>query len=108
MDGNGHLGEKIFTPMMNYRTDFVNKGMNLSTKPADKSVDMSLSLFRFVSVVNEIVNKTRGRLLTPKSLCLNDFFSMSTMSTKILLKMYGYINSTYYMLYTRARVEYPV
>lgn len=93
---------------MNYRSDFVNKGMNLSTKSVDKSVDMSLSLFRFVNVVNEIVNKTRVLLLTSKSLCVNDFFSMSTMSTKILIKVYEYKYCTYYMPYTRARVGYPV
>ena len=93
---------------MNYKSDSVNKDLNLSKMNVDRYVDDLQRTDKFVSEVNEIVNKTRGRLLTPKSLCLNDFFSMSTMSTKILIKVYEYKYSTYYMPYTRARVGYLV
>lgn len=91
-----------------YREFFVNKGMNLSTKSVDKFVDTSLNGLRFVNDVNKVVNKTTVLLLTRKRLCVNDFFSMSTMSTKILSKMYEYIYNTYYKPYTRAHVGYPV
>lgn len=93
---------------MNYKSDSVNKDLNLSKMNVDRYVDDLQRADKFVSEVNEIVNKTRGRLLTLKSLCLNDFFNKSTMSTKILIKVYEYKYSTYYMPYTRARVGYLV
>ena len=108
MEGKEHLEDKIFTLMMNCKSDFVNKDMNLSTKPVNEFVDTRQRRQKIGSGVNKVVNKTTVLLLTRKRLCVSDFFDMSMLSTKFLSKMYKYRYNTYYKPHTRAHVECPI
>ena len=103
MEGREHIREKIFTPMMTYNADFVNKAMNLSTKRPSHFVDKLLSQRVGVNDVNKVVNKKSMALLTTYYFTFRTLGGMSTMSTKKIVKVYvGTYIEKYRPLYARA------
>ena len=93
----------MFTLMMTYNANFVNKAIESSTKRLFYLVDKLLPCGYCGNKVNKTVNERNGALLTPYCFTFKTLYLMSTMSTKKIVKVYvsTYIEK-YRPLYARA------